>query len=96
MSEQADEVFKLRESGSYWMDVEGQIIAMHPDMSRYLGTNPAGTLLWKVLSEGATRAELVRALVDEYEIDEERAGSDVDAYLASLSENDLLANGTED
>jgi hypothetical protein len=73
------------------MDVEGQIIAMHPDMSRYLGTNPAGSLLWKELSDGATRAELAAALRDEYGIDEERATADVGAFLAALDENELLA-----
>jgi hypothetical protein len=73
------------------MDVEGQIIAMHPDMSRYLGTNPAGTLLWKALSEGATRSELAAALQDTYGIDRERAIADVDAYLTMLSETELLA-----
>lgn len=86
-----DKVYRLREAGSYWMDVEGQIIAMHPDMSRYLGTNPAGTLLWKALSEGATRQSLAHLLCETYEIDESRALADVDAYLASLEENDLLA-----
>lgn len=91
MDSESDRVYRLREGESYWMDVEGQIIAMHPDMSRYLGTNPAGSLLWKALSEGATRAELAAALQDTYGIDKERATADVDAFLAALAENELLA-----
>ena len=90
-----EKIYRLREAGSYWMDVEGQIIAMHPDMSRYLGTNPAGTLLWKALSEGATRQALADLLCETYEIDEERALTDVDAYLSSLAENELLADEAE-
>ena len=92
MGNETERVYHLRESGAYWMDVEGQIIAMHPDFTRYLGTNPAGTLLWNALSEGATRAELATALQDEYGIDENQALGDVDAYLGMLTENELLAD----
>ena len=92
MRNESERIYRLRESGSYWMDVEDQIIAMHPDMSRYLGTNPAGTLLWKRLSEGATRAELAAALQDAYDIDTGRAAADVDAYLVMLAENELLGD----
>ena len=90
-----EKTYRLREAGTYWMDVEGQIIAMHPDMSRYLGTNPAGTLLWKALSEGATRQALADVLCEEYGIEKDRALTDVDAYLGSLAENDLLAEPTD-
>ena len=85
-----EKVYRLREAGSYWMDVEGQIIAMHPDMSRYLGTNPAGTLLWKALSEGATRTSLATLLRETYGIEEDRALADVDTYLTSLAQHELL------
>ena len=94
MSTDSERVYRLRQSGSYWMDVEGQIIAMHPDMSRYLGTNPSGTLLWKTLDDGATAAELANALQEAYGIEADRAATDVAAYLAMLEENDLLAEPT--
>lgn len=90
-----EKTYRLKEAGSYWMDVEGQIIAMHPDMSRYLGTNPAGTLLWRAIAEGATRSQLAQALQDEYGIEADRAFTDVDAYLASLAENDLLDDSAD-
>lgn len=91
MNDESEQVLQLREFGSHWTNVEGQIIVMHPDMSRFLGTNPAGTLLWEALSEGATRSELAAALQETYGIDAERATADVDAYLILLSENGLLA-----
>ena len=90
MNNEAKPMYQLRESGSYWKEVEGQIIAMHPDLSRYLGTNPSGTLLWKALSDGATRTDLAAILQDTYGIDAERATVDVDAYLAMLTEHELL------
>ena len=84
MSTDSERVYRLRQSGSYWMDVEGQIIAMHPDMSRYLGTNPSGTLLWKTLDNGATASELAGALQEAYGIEADRAAADVATYLAML------------
>jgi Coenzyme PQQ synthesis protein D (PqqD) len=81
---------KLRGEGLTWREIDDEVVALDVESATYLSANASGRLLWRSLSEGATRQELVSCLVDEFEIDAERAGADVDAFLAELSRRGLL------
>jgi orotate phosphoribosyltransferase-like protein len=81
---------KLRGEGLTWREIDDEVVALDVESATYLSANASGRLLWRSLSEGATRQELVSCLVDEFEIDAERAGADVDAFLAELSKRGLL------
>ena len=74
-----------------WREVEGEVVALDVGRSEYIAVNASGAILWSALVEGSTRDELVQALVAEFEVDEERAAADVDAFLESLSERGILA-----
>ncbi len=86
---QETSILRLR-PGVDWRDVQGDVVALDVRRSVYLATNLAGAVLWSRLSTGATRAELVAALVDEFEVDDHTADSDVDVFLRRLLELDLL------
>ena len=49
-----------------------------------------GEFLWKKLSEGITRDELIAAVLEEYDVEEARASADVDKFIAQLAENKML------
>jgi Coenzyme PQQ synthesis protein D (PqqD) len=76
--------------GLEWRELDGQIVALESGQSLYLAANPAGTLLWRRLAEGTTRAELESTLVDEYAIDPDVAARDVDAFLAQAREMQVV------
>ena len=52
--------------------------------------NETGGFLWEKLSEGATEEELVKAILDEYEIDEATAKKDVEAFIQKVKDNNLI------
>ena len=81
---------KLREEGLTWREIDDEVVALDVETATYLSANASGRLLWRSLSEGATREELVSSLVEEFEIDADRAGADVDAFLGELSKRGLL------
>lgn len=60
------------------------------DFSGIIKLSESGAFLWKMLENGAERDELVEKMLAEYEVDEARAGSDIDAFLNKLREADLL------
>ena len=50
----------------------------------------SGTLLYRKLTEDCTKEDLVQALLDEYEVDREKATEDVDAFLEQLETAGVL------
>ena len=53
--------------------------------------NDTGKFLWERLAVGAEEAELVSALLSEYDVTEELAAQSVTAFVARLKELDFLA-----
>lgn len=52
----------------------------------------SGTLLYRKLTEDCTKEDLVQALLGEYEVDQEKATEDVDAFLEQLETAGVLQN----
>lgn len=60
------------------------------DLRGIIKLNDSAAFLWKKLENDCSRQELVDALLQEYEVDEQTAGRDVDLFLENLSNNDLV------
>jgi hypothetical protein len=82
--------FRLRSRDLEWRDIDGEMVGLDVEASHYLAANSSGTLVWKMLAQGATRGELVEGLVEGCQIDRETASRDVEAFLTELSARGLL------
>lgn len=60
------------------------------DFSGIIKLTESGAFLWKILINGAEKQDLVSALLDEYEVDEATAAADVDRFISSLNDADIL------
>lgn len=60
------------------------------DFRGLITLNETGEFLWEILTEEKTEDELVKALLAEYDVDEETAKKDVHAFLDTLSEKGFL------
>lgn len=61
------------------------------DFDMMITLNDTGRFLWERLTVGAEEAELVSALLAEYDVTEELAAQSVAAFVARLKELDFLA-----
>ena len=52
--------------------------------------NETGALMWEKLTEGATKEELVEAILKEYEATEETVSGDVDRFLETLKKAGII------
>lgn len=52
--------------------------------------NETGLLICKKLMEGTTKEEILSAFLSEYEVSEEKAKADIDAFLNTLLKAGLL------
>ncbi len=82
----------LRKQDLDWRDIDDEIVALDARGSVYLAVRGSGALLWRLLTDATTRDRLVEALVETYDVDEARAGDDVDEFLMTLSGRGLLAS----
>lgn len=81
---------RLRVDDLAWRAVDGRVVVLDLRTSEYLQVNESGSMLFERMSEGASRADLLAALQEAYDLDAHQAGRDVDAFLAMLDQRGLL------
>lgn len=83
---------QLREQDLEWREIDDEIIVLDARNAAYLAVSGSGIVIWNLLSERTDREALIQALVETYDIDDTRAGEDVEAFLSELADRDLLAS----
>ena len=68
---------------------EGGVL-LHLESGGYHGVNPVGLLIWELLEEERTVAELLQAIADRVEDPPPALESDVMDFLNDVTERDLL------
>lgn len=81
---------RLRAESLVWREIDGEAVLLDLAASTYLTVNRTGTLLVRLLVEERRREDLVDALVGAYDLTEEAASTDVDAFLEQLAERSLV------
>lgn len=82
------EGFIIREvAGSYIVVAVGNAVK---EFNGIINLNETGAFLWKALEKGATEEELLKAMLEEYDVDEETARSDINAFIQKLQEAKLV------
>ena len=75
--------------------VAGETVALPSkgvtNLDMMITLNDTGRFLWEKLTIGAEKAELIEALLAEYDVDREKAEKSVDAFVERLKELDFLA-----
>lgn len=61
------------------------------DLNMMITLNDTGKFLWQQLEKECEEAELVAALLSEYDVDAETARKSVAGFVAKLNENGFLA-----
>jgi hypothetical protein len=82
---------QLRQRELDWREIDDEIVVLDGREATYSAVRGSGTLVWRLLAQATTRQRLVEAVVDCYDVSEEQAGRDVDAFLATLREKGFLA-----
>jgi hypothetical protein len=83
---------ELRQDGLTWQVVGEDVVVLDLDGSVYLKLNGSGRVLWERLAQAASEDDLVAALTERYDIDRERATTDVAAFVAELRRRELVVD----
>ena len=86
---------KIKE-GFLLRQVAGQTVVLpfgdELDLNMMITLNDTGAFLWEHLQSETTGEELVKALLAEYDVDEDTARQSVAGFVAKLNENGFLEN----
>ena len=52
--------------------------------------NQSAKFIWDMLEQGSSKQDIVCALLENYEIDEEKASQDVECFIQKLEEAEIL------
>lgn len=55
-----------------------------------INLNETGAFLFELLQRGAEREELIAKMLEEYDVEPQRAASDIDKFIEKVKEADIL------
>jgi hypothetical protein len=67
-----------------------ETVILHFTAGTYFGLDEVGTRIWELVQERRSVREIRDALLEEYDVDEERCDQAVRSLLASLAEHGLI------
>jgi hypothetical protein len=71
-------------------DLDDETIVLELDEGVYYGLQGVGPRVWQLVREPVSVNDIVRTVVDEYEVEEDRCRSDVIVFLDELQEAGLV------
>lgn len=80
--------FILRE-----MDDMSIVVAVGESAAKFNGVinlNGTAEFMWKKLSEGCTKEELIESVLEEYDVPAQTVQTDVEQFIAKLREENIL------
>ncbi|HEY9450879.1 MAG TPA: PqqD family protein [Gemmatimonadaceae bacterium] len=80
-----DALFATLSDGAVVLDIQSK---------RYYSLNDTGARVWAFIREGLSAAEMVAAIVNEYEVEESDARAAIEALLQSLAAQQLIEPAT--
>ena len=70
--------------------IDGEVVMLSLKNGEYYGLDSIGTRIWELLEEDIMFSDIIRQLMNEFDVDEDLCLADTRAYLTQLLEKDLL------
>src|SRR5262245_50618362 len=68
----------------------GEAVLLDLAAGVYFGLDPVGTRIWQLLEQHGDTAPIVRAMLDEYDVEESRLRADLERLMRELSDKGLV------
>jgi hypothetical protein len=70
--------------------IDGETVLINFSTGTYFSMDHAGTTIWELLERGYSLEQVARAVSGQYDVDSDRAGSDVSRLAAELTDARLI------
>ena len=85
-----EQIYATGNDGILVQDVEEELVILAVTQGEYYKLNEVGARIWALVNEGKSLQEVLAALMDEYDVSEERMTADLMSLLAELQSQGLL------
>jgi hypothetical protein len=75
-----------RADGLSFTELDGELVCLNLETGEYSGLQDVGQTIWEHLDQPRDVDQLVRHVVAEYDVEDDRARADIEAFLSQLSE----------
>ena len=84
-----------RNSDFMLRDIAGEVVLVPTGQATQqfnglITLNEVAAFIWKNLDEAGTIEQLVKMILDEFEVDQKTAEADVDGFINALKEHDMI------
>ena len=77
-------------------DLAGEVVLLNLATGTYFGLDAVGTRVWHLIGEQGSKEKVIRVLLAEYEVEENRLRRDLDDLIGRLRAQGLLATDAEE
>jgi len=70
--------------------IDGEIVLLNNETGRYQGLAGTAPDIWDQIQEPTEPVEIISTLVEEYDVDRDRAANDVERFLETLAAEQLI------
>ncbi len=60
------------------------------DFKSVIRLNETGAFLWRILENGATKEDMLKDILDEYDVPADVASADIDAFILKLNDAGIV------
>lgn len=73
-----------------WRDVNNEIVILDLKSGEYYTLNSVGQFIWKTAMQNMPLTAIKQALIDEFNVDPERAEQDLQAFITAMIKEGML------
>ncbi len=73
-----------------WQRIEDKIVVINPQKRKVHILSGSGVSIWEHLSSSKTLEDIIKLILEEYEIDEAKAIQDIKSFIELLGEKELV------
>lgn len=70
--------------------IDNEIIMMNPNKRLYIGLNRIGTEIWKSIQPETTLHNLLKSILDKYDVPEGKCEQETKKFILKLKDNGLV------
>jgi hypothetical protein len=70
--------------------IDNEIVMMNPNKRLYIGLNRIGTEIWKSIQTETTIENLLRSILDKYDVPESKCEQETKKFILKLKDNGLV------